>query len=179
MRKHWKKIVYSTLAFVLIGLIVVLDYADRHVIYSVNIPIEEWDMLYPDGLSIDRIQAFQNNFNNPKLSFPRVPTKEVILFPNQFVISRLNAHSFPEDKVTEIVEFFNNPDHFDWGETTWNIDEADYIFRFYDARGEVVGKIFVCDEGCGMTRAYPFSPNMKFGGFSESGKAAFQKIMEK
>lgn len=179
MRRLWKRVIYSTLVITLVGVVIVIDYADRHVLHSVNLPAEEWDMLYPDGILIDNVQAYQSNFNNPKLAFPRDSVEAIVLYNNQFVIGRLTAYSFPKDQVSEVVELFNNPDNFSWGETTWSNDEAEYILRFYNSDGDEIGKVFICDQGCGMTRSYPFSPNMKFGGLSDKGKAALHQLLDK
>ena len=81
--------------------------------------------------------------------------------------------------ISEVIAFFNNPINFDWGETTWEVTESEYILRFYSKQDKEIGKIWLCLEGCGMTKSIPFSPNMKYGGLSEIGKEGIEKIINK
>ena len=82
-------------------------------------------------------------------------------------------------RKTEIVSFFNNPANFDWSETTWKVTDSEYILRFYNNQDEEIGKVWLCTEDCGMTKSIPFSPNMKYGSLSETGKERVKKIINK
>jgi hypothetical protein len=77
-----------------------------------------------------------------------------------------------------MINFLNNPENFSWGETTWSLNEAEYILRFYNSENEEIGKVWFCLEGCGMTKSIPFSPNMKFGGISQVGKVRIAEILK-
>ena len=77
-----------------------------------------------------------------------------------------------------LTTFFNNPDNFSWGETTWSLDESDYILRFFDENDKLIGQIWICLEGCKMTFADPFTPNMKYGGLSKEGTEKLIKLLD-
>ncbi|MNR45208.1 hypothetical protein D3C85_1640290 [compost metagenome] len=80
---------------------------------------------------------------------------------------------------SDLLLFFNNLINFNWSETTWHLNEAEYILRFYDNKNNEIGKIWLCLQCCGMTKSMPFSPNMKYGGLSKIGKKNINRIINK
>ena len=124
-------------------------------------------------------KAFVKNFGVEKYKFPRENVAEIKLFKNTFLISRLSSKTVSNLNKSDLLLFFNNPINFDWSETTWDLTEAEYILRFYDDKGNEIGKIWLCIDGYGMTKSIPFSPNMKYGGLSEKGKKNINRILNK
>lgn len=123
--------------------------------------------LSDEELNIEKY--YESFFNNPKYKFPRKNTAYIKLYKNRFLISRLTSNTFDSQSKDELIKFFNNPINFNWSETTWSINESEYIIRFFDEDDNEIGKVFLCLKGCGMTKSLPFSPNMKFGGLSDFG----------
>ncbi len=87
--------------------------------------------------SEEQEKAFEKNFGNEKCNFPREKVAKVILFKNWFLLRRLTSKTISESSKSEVISFFNNPVNFDWGETTWEIAESDYILRFYNKEVEL------------------------------------------
>ena len=123
-------------------------------------------------------EAFRKNFGNEKYQFPRGKTEKIKLFKNILLLSRITATTVSETNRKSLLTFFNNPDNFHWGETTWGLKESEYILRFYNANNEEIGKLWLCLEGCGMTESVPFSPNMKYGGLSKIGRERIDKLLD-
>ena len=42
-----------------------------------------------------------------------------------------------------------------------------------------MGKVWLCIEGCGMTKSIPFSPSMKFGGLSNVGRGNLDSLLKR
>jgi hypothetical protein len=179
LRKR-KKILLIFSSIIIIGTIYILDKSDRGLLYSEYIPAEEISEFYLHENN-DKIQeSFKKNFGNPKYDFPRCSVKKIKVLDNVPLVSRLTSNTITEkNKIDFILDFFNNPKNFDWGETTWSINESEYIFRFYDEENNEIGTVWLCFKGCGMTDARPFSPNMKFGGLSELGKLRMKELLNK
>jgi hypothetical protein len=89
------------------------------------------------------------------------------------------SRTLKQERVAEIVDFFNNPLNFDWGETTWGNEDIDYIFKFYDQANRLIGKVDICYHDCGMAKSKPFTPNMKYGQLSVDGYNALNLIIYK
>jgi hypothetical protein len=173
------KIIIKTLILfgliAIIGFVVFLDIADRDLIYSKSISTDELNEFY---LNNDAQQeAFERNFGNIKYKFPREKVAKIKLYKNKFLISRLTSKNLSSESILNVKLFFNNPDNFNWGETTWGLNEAEYILRFFNKKDEKIGQIWICIENCGMTEAIPFSPNMKYGGMSEKGNNKINEII--
>ncbi len=170
----FKKILIATI--LIIGLIVLgfLDHADRSIVYSKYIPEEELKefTLYK---TIEEVkQAYERHYNDTAYQFPRGEVKKVLIYKNLPIISRLTKREVDKDKI---IDFVNNPENFDWDETTWTIDESEYILRFYDLKNNEIGKIWICMTDCGMTESIPFSPTMKFGVLSLIGRDRLTKMI--
>ena len=175
-----KKILLIISSIVIIGIIYAFDISDRGLLNSEYIPVEEASYFYVRKSNEKVQEVFKKNFGNPKYEFPRSSVKKIKILDNVPLISRFTTQTITEkNKIDFILEFFNNPQNFDWGETTWYISESEYIIRFYNEKNEEVGKVWLCMEGCGMTESRPFSPNMKFGGLSEVGKAKMNELLNK
>ncbi len=175
------------ISFILIGITVIyfLDLNDRltndgiefsHMTFIDNeysLGDENNDNQYPKEL-------YSRNFGNPKYEFPRSNVNMIKIQNNIPLLSRLTSKTITKkSKIEFIIELFNNPKNFDWGETTWSINESEYIFRFYDEQNVEIGKVWLCMESCGMANSRPFSPNMKFGGLSELGKVRMNELLNK
>ncbi len=163
----------------LIGLIIVSDIFDRGQYYSVFTPTEEQMEFFMGKTTEEQVTAFEKNFGNKKYAFPREEVAKVKLFKNTLLIGRLTLKKLSEADKSEVIYFFNNPDNFHWSETTWGIEESEYIFRFYNRQNKEIGKIWLCLEDCGMTKSIPFSPNMKYGGLSQMGIERIKKLLNR
>lgn len=157
--------------------IIFYDITDRNQYYSITIPEEELKTFFMHKISEEQEKAYKQNFGNEKYKFPRNKVAKIKLYQNKFLISRLTSKDVSETDKIKLLNFFNNPENFSWGETTWSLDESKYILRFFDEKEVEVGKIWLCLEDCGMTKSIPFSPNMKYGGLSKSGKEKIKEIL--
>ncbi len=176
--KFIKKILLIIGIISILGFVVAWDIADRYLIYSRYIPEKEINEFHYYQTFEKQKKAYEKNYGNPEWNFPKEKTETVKLYENKFLISRITSKTLPETNKTEIIDFFNNPENFDWSETTWNLREAEYILRFYNSNNEEIGKVWLCLEACGMTESIPFSPNMKFGGLSQIGKRRIMEILK-
>jgi hypothetical protein len=170
-----KSIVILILCFIGLSLLVFFDYADRGTIFSKYTPEEELKEFYIYDKAEKLQRAYEMHFNDTLYKFPRHEVEYVKIFRNIPLFSRFTGKKV--DK-TVLLDFFHNPCNFDWGETTWGIYESHYILRFYDSHNKLVGRIWICFNECGMIESIPFSPTMKFGSLSETGKMRFSKILQ-
>ena len=98
-----------------------------------------------------------------------------MIYKNVPIFSRLTGKKVEK---RQFLDFVNNPNNFDWGETTWALEKSEYIVRFYDFDNDERGKMWLCLKECGMTESIPFSPTMKFGGLSSAGRLKLSKIIK-
>ena len=173
MHLKWK-IFFAVLIAIGIGIVSAVDIADRDMIYSRYVPEDELQLF----LSSDDIKdVYERSFENPKYKYPRADVANVKIYKNQFLISRLTSKTLSEENVQWIIDFLNDPTNYDWTETTWQLNESDYILRFFDENDNQIGTVWLCLVGCGMTESIPFSPNMKFGGLSSLGKRKLNRFL--
>jgi len=114
-------------------------------------------------------RVFSSHFNENYYAFPRQKVSKVKLFKNYLIGSTLTGRTLRTSKIDFLLKFCNDPLNFSWNETTWGLNESEYFFRFYNPSDEVVGKLYLCLDECGMTASNPFCPAMKFGGLSAMG----------
>lgn len=174
-----KKIVSIIILLLIVVFAIILDIADRGQFYSKHIPIDELNEFYIHKTTEQQVKAFEKNFGFGKYKFPRERVAKIKLFKNDFLTSRFTSKSISELNKDLLITFFNNPNNFDWSETTWSISDSEYILRFYDNKNKEIGKIWLCLKNCGMTKSEPFSPNMKYGGLSKKGKKLLISILNK
>ncbi|MFT5753879.1 MAG: hypothetical protein ACI924_001104 [Flavobacterium sp.] len=175
--KILKKILLVIGILAIVGFAIVSDIFDRGQFYSKHIPTDELNEFYMHKTSEQQEKAFEKNFGFGKYKFPREHVAKIKLFKNNFLTSRLTSKTMSELNKKDLITFFNNPNNFDWSETTWSLSESEYILRFYNKENKEIGKIWLCLEGCGMTESEPFSPNMKYGGLSKVGKENLNYIL--
>jgi len=113
---------------------------------------------------------------NERFTFPRQHVDKIILFQNKPIIGSLTTKKLRKEYTWEVMQFFNNSSYFSWKESTWTHREAEYILRFY-YRDQVVGKAYLCLEGCGMIDTRPFTPNIKFGALSDDGRRELDSLL--
>ena len=141
-------------------------YADYRVLTAREQKIFKWNSKTGEaGL----IQVFSSHFNKSYYAFPRQKVSKVKLFKNYLIGSTLTGRTLNANKIGALLSFCNNPQNFDWGETTWDLNESEYFLRFYSSSGKVIGKLYLCLDKCGMTASNPFCPAMKFGALSSAG----------
>ena len=164
----------------ILGTIIIcfLDQFDRNQFYSMQLPAEESQIFFIPNNPKKQELIYSQYFGDEKYNFPRKDFAEVKLYKNNFLISRLSSTTVSDKDERELVAFLNNPSNFDFGETTWDTSEAEYILRFFDDQKVEIGKVWLCLEGCGMTLSIPFSPNMKYGGLSKVGRENIDTIIK-
>lgn len=176
--KILKKIILIIVTIISIITIIFYDISDRNQFYSVATTEEELKTFFMHKTSEEQEKVYEENFGNEKYKFPRNNVAKIKLYQNKFLISRLTSKDISQSDKIKLLNFFNNPDNFNWGETTWSLDESEYILSFFDEKKVEVGKIWLCFEGCGMTKSIPFSPNMKYGGLSQLGRKSIKEILD-
>ena len=124
----------------------------------------------------DPTLIYRSNIGKEKYQFPRQHVNQVKLFQNTPLLGSLNSRTLKEEFNQEVTTFFNDSTNFSWSETTWSIQDADYILKFYN-NGKLVGKVWLCLTGCGMISTHPFTPNTKFGGLTIEGKRILESIL--
>jgi hypothetical protein len=176
--KILKKILLIIGILAIIGFVIIWDVADRGQFYSKHIPTEELNEFYMHKTTEQQEKAFEKHFGFGKYKFPREHVAKIKLFKNNLLTSRLTSKTVSELNKADLITFFNKPSNFNWSETTWSLSESEYILRFYNQENNEIGKIWLCLQGCGMTKSEPFSPNMKYGGLSEIGKENLNFILK-
>jgi hypothetical protein len=171
------KILIIVAVIVSIRILIIADISDRNIYYSIHTPKEEFETFQFKPID-EKIKAYKENFGNPKWKFPREKVEKVILYENKLFISRLTSIKLEEYEINKVIEILNDPNNFDWSETTWSLKEAEYILRFFNSENKKIGEIWLCLNDCGMTKSLPFSPNMKFGGLNEQGKKRIMEILK-
>lgn len=175
--KILKKITIVLAILVSIIIILIYDRADRNQFYSIATTNEELKTFFWHKTSEEQEKAYKSNFGNEKYKFPREKVVKIKLYKNVFLLSRIISKEISESDKIKTLNFFNNPENFSWGETTWSIEDSEYILRFFDENENEIGKIWICLEECGMTKSIPFSPNMKYGGLSKIGREKIKDLL--
>jgi hypothetical protein len=173
MSKNKKIFLIGILTIILI-LLLLLDYSDRKYSYP-SIPEKQFKEFSLYKTDIEVKHAYEKHFQDSTYQFPKGKVKKVTICKNLPLISRLTNR---EINKKLIVDFVNNHENFDWSETTWTPKESEYIAKFYNYNNEEIGKIWFSLYDCGMTESIPFSPRMKFGGLSTTGKHRLTQIVE-
>jgi hypothetical protein len=175
--KKRKKILLFIVIIISFITIVLYDEADRSQFYSVIVSKEEFKIFFMHKTSEEQEKAYEENFGKEKYKFPRKEVAEIKLYKNVFLLSRLTSKKITKIDKKKLLNFFNNPENFSWGETTWSKEDSEYILRFFDEKENEIGKIWLSIKDCGMTESIPFSPNMKYGGLSKVGKENIEDIL--
>ena len=114
-----------------------------------------------DSISGMRLH-YQKYFGQNRFRFPRDSVIAVVVRKNIPFVSTFFKHQLSQASQGDLLQFLNNPDNFTWQHNTMLYSQADYIINFYDANQKLNGKLWLCNT-CGMLKAVPFTPNMKFG----------------
>jgi hypothetical protein len=125
----------------------------------------------------DPTPVYTSYLGNHQFAFPRQQVDRIKLFQNTVIIGSLTPKTLRKEFNTNVMRFFNSSNFYSWAETTWSLREADYILRFY-YKDQVVGKAYLCLEGCGMIGTRPFTPNIKFGALTEDGRKELENMLE-
>ncbi len=137
----------------------------------------DWQDRYsPSGVELKKV--YKTNFNNSEFEYPIQKVKIIKLYKNIPLLAAITGKTLNERQTDYFLRYCNDPNNFEWNETTWSIWEAEYYFKLYNEAGTAVGKIYFCLDGCMQIEARPFSPRMKFGGLSEKGLKDIQKFVD-
>lgn len=123
------------------------------------------------------MERYRQHFTDMEYSFPRQKVSKIKMFKNLPMIGVFTGKTLKNRQINYFIQFCNDSANFDWGETTWGINESEYFFRLYDSRNKVIGKIYFCLYDCGMTHSRPLCPSMKFGGLSSAGFGKIYKLI--
>lgn len=122
---------------------------------------------------------YRSQFSNDEFKYPRQHVESIKMYKNIPILNIFTGRYLNAELSASLLNFCNNPDNFDWGETTWGIHEAEYFFKLYNKQDQSIGKIYFCLDGCGQVFAEPFSPRMKFGGLSKKGLMDISGLIRK
>jgi hypothetical protein len=124
-------------------------------------------------------KAYQEHFGDTVYNFPRQPVTSIKLYPNKAIIGTVRSMTLSIEDTHKLLSFCNNPNNFNWGETTWSSSEAEYVLKLFNKEHRLVGKVYVCLDDCYMVKSMPFTPNMKFGQLSDLGIKEITGIIDK
>jgi len=177
--KRLKKIL--VLLFTIIGLSALWYLADKKDYFKYDyrdLTVSQQHFFeWQDGDDVEKLmQRYRLHFIDSQYTFPRQKVTKVKLFRNVPMVSVLTSKTLKPEYVDNFVAFCNDTTNFQWGETTWHLNESKYFCKLYNADGNVVGKIYFYFDGCGMTSSRPFAPTMKFGGLSTKGMNYIQRL---
>lgn len=140
--------------------------------------IFEWKSHYDAYL--DHRKVYEEHFGSEKYMFPRQEVSKIKMLEKDKLFKTFWVSStLKKERISELVSLFNNPENFDWGETTWSDEDVDYIFKFYNENNELIGKVDMCYHDCGMIKSKPFTPNMKYGELTVKGNERLFLIIYK
>lgn len=126
----------------------------------------------------DLPQVYRQHFADTEFVFPRQQVSKVKLFKNNPITGVFTSKTLRKNQIGNFLKICNDTTNFDWGETTWGLDEAEYFIRLYNSKDKVVGKIYFCLTDCGHIHARPFSPSMKFGELSSAGLDKINNLID-
>jgi hypothetical protein len=126
--------------------------------------------------SANPTQIYIEHFSDDNFMFPRQKVDKIKLFQNKPLLGTLTSKTLKQEFNPDVIEFFNDPTNFSWEETTWSVDESEYILRFYN-QDKIVGKIYLCLNDCGRIETRPFTPNVKFGGLTDIGQRTLETML--
>lgn len=132
---------------------------------------------WSDSDNFDLYQVYRQHFFDTEFIFPRQQVSKIKLFKNTPLLSIFTSKTLKQNQIDNFLTFCNDTANFDWGETTWGLNEAEYFIRLYNTKDQVVGKIYFCLADCGHIDARPFSPSMKFGMLSTVGLNKINKLI--
>jgi hypothetical protein len=127
--------------------------------------------------NFDLPHVYREHFADSEFIFPRQQVARVKLFKNIPIVGVFTGKTLKQNQVKSFLQFCNDTANFGWGETTWELNDAEYYIRLYNSSGQVAGKIYFCLAGCGRIDARPFSPSMKFGMLSATGLEKINKLI--
>jgi hypothetical protein len=128
--------------------------------------------------NFDLPKIYRQHFSDKEFKFPRQQVSKIKLFKNIPIFGVFTGKTLKKNQVDNFLEFCNDTTNFDWGETTWGLNEADYFIRLYNSKDKVVGKIYFCLANCGHIETRPFSPTMKFKMLTQKGFDFITKLIE-
>ena len=173
-----KKAIGIILTILGIGVLCLIDIQDR---YESNLPVyfsEDEERFFKEYKTVEESQeVIKANWNKGEFQFPRERIKTIKYYKNIPILSRVMGKELAEAHKKKLIAIINNPDNFDWCETTWGIRESNYFFRFFNETDREIGKFWVCFDDCGMTEIRPWVPTTKYGGLSEKGKIKFAELI--
>jgi hypothetical protein len=176
--KTMKKIIGVILTILGIGIFCVIDIQDR---YETNLPkyfSKEEERFFMYHKTVEESQeVIKGNWNKREYQFPREEIKTIKYYNNVPLISRLTSKELTKEQSKNLIGIINNPNNFEWSETTWGIKESNYFFRFFNKADKEIGKFWVCFDECGMTEISPWIPTSKYGGLSKNGKSEIAKLV--
>ncbi len=123
------------------------------------------------------IERYRQSFKDNSYSFPRQTVTKIKLYNNTPFISGLSGLTLKQEYNDTLIKFCNDTANFTWDETTWEESESDYYLRLYNKQNKIVGKLFICLDGCYMIKSIPVTPRMKFGGLSEKGMNELRNLL--
>ena len=173
-----KTIIKTSLLTLSVLLISFLDFKDRYFFDSKIFDREIQNTFFNFESEEDVQKMIEKSFNNPKYKFPRKEVSYCKIYKNQFLISRITSKTLNQKDTKKLVNLLNSSENFDYYETTWDVNESEYLFRFFDKKNNEIGVLWLCWKDCGMTSSKPFSPNMNYGGLSKKGKINFADILK-
>jgi hypothetical protein len=178
-----KRLLKTTLAIIfLLGLIAFCYWSDDRDFFqgSYNDLTEQQKEIFKwrsDIKNFDLPQVYRQHFADKEFTFPRQQVFKIKLFKNTPIVGVFTGKTLKQNQVDNFLKFCNDTSNFDWGETTWGLNEAEYFIRLYNSKDKVVGKIYFCLADCGHIDARPFSPSMKFGMLSTTGLDKINKLI--
>jgi hypothetical protein len=122
-------------------------------------------------------ERYRNHFTDREYSFPRQKVTKIKLIENKLLIGLFTNRTLKKSELDNFVKYCNDTTNFHWAETTWQTSESEYFFRLYNDKNNVIGKIYFCLDGCGMTSSMPTCPAMKFGGLTEKGQKQIERLI--
>ncbi|MDY0931693.1 hypothetical protein [Chryseobacterium sp. CFBP8996] len=179
MKIFKKTILISILLF---GLLCIWQWLDKKDYFQTeynNLKKEQESIfIWKDGDSDSSIkERYRNHFTDKEYSFPRQHVAKIKLIENKLIIGLFTNRTLKKSEIDYFVNYCNDTTNFHWGETTLQTSESEYFFRLYNDKNKVIGKIYFCLDGCGMTRSIPTCPAMKFGGLSKKGQQQIEKLI--
>lgn len=94
--------------------------------------------------NFDLPEIYRQHFSDTKFIYPRQEVYKVKLFKNIPILGVFTGKTLKQNQVDGFLQFCNDTTNFDWGETTWGLNEAEYFIRLYNSKDKVVGKIYFC-----------------------------------
>lgn len=112
-----------------------------------------------------------------RYKFPREQIATIKIYKNIPFLSRLLSKELTNNQILKFTSLVNNPNNFDWNETTWRPIEANYFLKILNYENKEVGRCWILRDQVSSIELRPWIPTTKYGSLTKTGKSELNAII--